>query len=94
MKEGLLTKKECKEVRCKEQKKIDYEKIYQNRFKILKKAYRRFQKNDKYEKFLEENAFWLEDYCMYMAIKDAHEGKSWSEWEELLKKREKLHLKK
>lgn len=44
--------------------------------KILKKAYRRFQKNDKYEKFLEENAFWLEDYCMYMAIKDAHEGKA------------------
>lgn len=26
VKEGLLTKKECKEVRCKEQKKIDYEK--------------------------------------------------------------------
>ena len=94
VKEGLLTKKECKEVRCKEQKKIDYEKIYQNRFKILKKAYRRFQKNDKYEKFLEENAFWLEDYCMYMAIKDAHEGKSWSEWEELLKKREKIALEK
>lgn len=94
VKEGLLTKKECKEVRCKEQKKIDYEKIYQNRFKILKKAYRRFQKNDKYEKFLEENAFWLEDYCMYMAIKDAHEGKSWSEWEELLKKREKTALEK
>lgn len=94
VKEGLLTKKECKEVRCKEQKKIDYEKIYQNRFKILKKAYRRFQKNDKYEKFLKENAFWLEDYCMYMAIKDAHEGKSWSEWEELLKKREKTALEK
>ena len=46
------------------------------------------------EKFLEENAFWLEDYCMYMAIKDAHEGKSWSEWEELLKKREKTALEK
>ena len=94
VKEGLLTKKECKEVRCKEQKKIDYEKIYQNRFKILKKAYRRFQKNDKYEKFLEENAFWLEDYCMYMAIKDAHGGKSWIEWEDLLKKREKTALEK
>lgn len=76
VKEGLLTKKECKEVRCKEQKKIDYEKIYQNRFKILKKAYRRFQKNDKYEKFLEENEFWLEDYCMYMAIKDAMREKA------------------
>ena len=31
---------------------------------------------------------------MYMAIKDAHEGKSWSEWEELLKKREKTALEK
>ena len=30
VKEGLLTKKECKEVRCKEQKKIDYEKIYED----------------------------------------------------------------
>lgn len=44
VKEGLLTKKECKEVRCKEQKKIDYEKIYQNRFKILKRHTDDFRK--------------------------------------------------
>ena len=46
IKEGLLTKKECKTYDFGEQAdSIDYEKIYNSRFKVLKKAFERFEKD-------------------------------------------------
>lgn len=93
VKERLLTKKECKDYDFGEKADcIDYEKIYHSRFRILKKAFDRFEKNDDYELFIEENAFWLDDYSLYMAIKDSKGGVSWKEWEGPLKNREKEAL--
>ena len=34
---------------------IDYEKMYFNRFKLLRKAYERFSPDKEYEKFIKEN---------------------------------------
>ena len=89
IKEGLLTKKECKaydfgdKADC-----IDYEKIYNSRFKMLKKAFARFKNDEAYDHFINENAYWLDDYSLYMAIKDSKNGISWNEWEAPLKNRE------
>lgn len=83
VKEGLLTKKECKAYDFGDQEEcIDYEKIYKSRFKALKKAFERFRENEDYEAFAEENADWLDDYSLYMAIKDRNGGVSWKEWED------------
>lgn len=80
-KEGLLTKSECKAQNFGKQKdRIDYEALYFGRFKVLRKAFQRFKKNDEYEEFLEKNEDWLTEYCLYMAIKDRQGGKSWIEW--------------
>ena len=89
IKEGLLTKKECKTYDFGEQAdSIDYEKIYNSRFKVLKKAFERFEKDEAYDNFVKENAYWLDDYSLYMAIKDSKGGISWNEWEEPLKNKE------
>lgn len=91
--EGLLTEEECEvydfgdEEEC-----INYEKIYLSRFKALRTAYGRFEKNDDYESFVNDNAFWLDDYSLYMAIKDKNGGVSWNEWAEPLKNREEKVL--
>ncbi len=45
-----------------------------------------------YQKFINENAAWLEDYSLYMAIKDSLNGISWIEWPTELKNREKAAL--
>ena len=62
---------------------MDYEKLFQTRFLVLKKAFQRskHQDTEEYKTFYEENAFWLEDYALYMAIKDVHGGKSMMTWE-------------
>ena len=94
IKEGLLTKKECKAYDFGDQADcIDYEKIYNSRFKALKKAYDCFcekggEDEEDYVKFVTDQAFWLDDYSLYMAIKDSKGGVSWSEWDAPLKNRE------
>ena len=85
--EGLLTEEECRECeRTAEGKEdtIDYEMLYQTRFLVLKKAYERsgFRDQKEYREFLDENREWLDNYCLYMAVKNHFEGKSWIEWEE------------
>ena len=76
--------------------KTDYAKIYKNRFRLLKKAYQRsgIAKEPEYQAFVKENAFWLEDYALFMALKDANKGKSYLEWEEGLRLHKKTALKK
>ena len=95
IKEGLLTKKECKACDFGDKAdEIDYEKIYRSRFKVLKKAYDRFEKNEEYNSFVNENSYWLEDYALYMAIKDRNGGVSWKEWEAPLRDRDEAALSK
>ncbi|MDD3278413.1 MAG: 4-alpha-glucanotransferase [Lachnospiraceae bacterium] len=87
--EKLLTREECEECDFGSNPGyVDYEKVYNARFKILKKAFLRFQQDEGYREFVRENFFWLEDYSLYMAIKNELDGISWSEWPEVLKKRE------
>lgn len=42
--------------------------------------------------FVTEQAFWLDDYSLYMAVKDNNGGVSWSEWDAPLKNREEAAL--
>ena len=37
--------------------------------------------------FCEKNSFWLEDYALFMALKDYFEGRPWSVWPEAFKMR-------
>ena len=93
--EGLLTAKECRAYEWGESMtQVDYETLYENRYPLLHKAFGRFQKTppQDFELFCNEQAEWLEDYALFMALKDEHDGGSWSEWEEGLRQREKASL--
>lgn len=84
-KEKLLTRKECQSYAWgQDSARVDYGVLYQNRYPLLHKAFARFQNNlpEDYEGFCAEQGEWLEDYALFMALKDAHGGVSWSEWEE------------
>ena len=85
IKKGWLTKEECDACDFgSDDGYVDYEKIYLSRFRILKIAYERSNiKEDKeFGKFKEDNAAWLGDYALYMAVKNSFHGISWIEWEE------------
>ena len=80
--EGLLTEAECSACDFGNRPdQIDYEKLGKARFKILKMAYKRFTKTAGYEKFIKKSAWWLDDYSLFMALKDKHDSSSWDTWE-------------
>ena len=86
----LLTKEECES--CDwggSESYVDYEKMYLSRFKLLRKAYERanLKNNPDYVAFLKQEEDWLLDYCLFMAIKNAQNGKCWIDWPEELKDR-------
>ncbi len=95
---GYLTREECDSYDFgTDAHDIDYEKIYLSRFKVLKQAWKRagekglFQRQD-YLDFVEKNSFWLEDYALYMAVKNAFGGVCFLEWEEDIRLRKKKAL--
>ncbi len=80
----ILTKSECdKEYFGKNPEAIDYGAIYKSRYPLLKKAYKRINlhNNSEYQLFLENNRYWLDAYSLFMAIKDANNGKPYFEWQ-------------
>ena len=75
---------------------VSYEKIYNNRFHILRIAYNRFKVAcaeskktlakglplyKQFDNFVKDNADWLEDYALFMALKSHFNNVSWGEWE-------------
>lgn len=89
--EGLLKKSDYSSLKWgSDSKKVDYETIYKNRFKVLKKALERFKQSDmtEFNLFLEKNERWISNYALFMSIKDENDGRSWLEWDEKLRRRD------
>lgn len=87
-KEKLLTRKECDSfVWGQNPNYIDYGVLYENRFPLLKIAYARFKKKvpEDFAQFCESQKEWLEDFALFMALKDANGGASWLEWKKDLR---------
>lgn len=94
--EGYLKREEYEKTdwEC-EPDKINYGALYEKRYPVLKKAAERFRADSPgdYETFCRGNARWLDDYACFMALKDAHGGAPWYNWEPPLRNREEQALK-
>lgn len=93
---GWLTAADCEA--CDfgdDMEEVDYAKIYAARFQVLKKAYENshIRGDEGFQAFEKEHAGWLEDYALYMAVKNACGGKSWLEWDEDIRMRQPGALK-
>lgn len=88
---------------------VSYEKMYNGRFAILRKAYERFKEQcvkaksvldkglpiyKKFDNFVKDNADWLKDYSMFMSLKAHFDQKSWGEWDDDIKFRRADAMKK
>jgi len=73
--EGLLKQEEADAI-CwsRDESRVDYGCLYSNRSRLLRLAYGRFVPDAQYERFIDENADWLEDYALFMSIKETFRG--------------------
>ena len=82
----LLTAKELEIAKIKG-KYIDYEYVYRTRYELLRKAFSRFDLNDKdFKSFLQKKEY--HDYALYMSIKEKRAQKPFYEWEKELASRD------
>ncbi len=94
---GWLTKEECDAADAgRDDRYVNYGALYESRRGLLKKAFERSRiwTDESYRKFCQEEEEWLEDYALFMALKDANAGKPWTVWEDALKYREESALEK
>ena len=69
--------------------RVNYEVLYQNRFDVLRLACARLTRGDKFEmRGTLWGADWLEDYALFMALKDRYGGIPWLEWPEEIRLRQ------
>ena len=85
--EGLLTREECLDADFgNDERDIDYKKIYDGRFPLLRKAYERWKEGRSPELVHELAGRKLGDetreYCFYMAVKNHFDSCSWNLWDE------------
>ncbi len=91
--DGLLMREEYAEVDFGQNPdRVDYARLYETRLPVLRRAFARFGGSAEYERFCAREAWWLDDYALFMAAKDAHGGVSWREWEPALRTRQPAAL--
>lgn len=95
-KDLLLTSDECVAYSAENDSRyVDYGRLYERRFPLLRLAYSRFSeshKGEKYSAFLTENSFWLYDYALYCAIKKHLGDIPLSMWHSDLRRRDPSSL--
>ncbi|MDO4573062.1 MAG: 4-alpha-glucanotransferase, partial [Clostridia bacterium] len=76
--------------------RVDYGRLYENRFAVLRLAYERAllrpARMEGLQAFSLANGAWLEDYALFMALKDHYAGRPWTEWPRVLRLREPAAL--
>lgn len=92
--QGLLAEEDFANLPVFDEFKVDYEPVKSLKTALLKKACENFQvkatdfQQTEFSGFCHSKAHWLDDYALFMALKDAHHDTSWHTWEAEVVKRE------
>ena len=66
--------------------RVDYGNLYKERINLVLKAAERVDlRSDDFTLFEKENSFWLDDYSLFMAVKERLEMKSLKDWDEKIR---------
>jgi len=60
---------------------VEFERVIPHKRTLLHQATAGFTPDDRYHAFVAKEGWWLEDYALFMALKQAHGGVAWTEWD-------------
>ncbi|MEW6009548.1 MAG: 4-alpha-glucanotransferase [Candidatus Omnitrophota bacterium] len=94
--EGLLTEEDTKPLPNFPKDRVDYEAAIAYKEEIFNKSYsyfkRKTDKKSQYEEFCLKNSFWLDDFALYVSLKNYYKGIAWSDWPREVRDRDKIYL--
>ena len=77
---------------------VDYGSVIEFKFEVLRGAAQVFfadadrAERADFERFCENTSSWLDDYALFMALKDQHRGAMWTSWDAPLRRRDSRAL--
>ncbi len=94
LEEGLLTEEDFANLPAFPVEKVDFDQVVPIKIGLLKKACENFRTNatpiqqKEFAGFCDSKAYWLDNYALFMALKDANDNASWHTWKPEFVKRE------
>lgn len=93
LQDGLLTQDDLSAMPDFVASKVDYGRLIPWKLELLEKAFSHFAAASKefgaeFDDFRTKNAAWLDDFSLFMSLKEAHGGGAWNGWDEALRRRE------
>ena len=87
--DGFLTDSDLSNIPSYDPHKIDYGSIINFKKDLFRTAYNNYKNNhngfeEVFKKFCGDEKQWLEDFSLFMAAKDFHDGALWTEWDKEL----------
>lgn len=88
LRDKLLAEEDLNDIPEWDPHNVDFGRVIDYKYSILQKAYENFKRTDdhivinEFMKFVEHSKDWLEDYALFMAVKDYHNGQEWLKWPE------------
>jgi 4-alpha-glucanotransferase len=97
--DGLLSQADFESMPAFDASRVDYGQLIPWKLALLQKAFSHVESASKeflaeFKQFQFENASWLDDYSLFMAIKEAHGGGPWSDWDKSLRHRKPAAIQK
>jgi 4-alpha-glucanotransferase len=82
LREGYLTEADREAMPDFPRERVDFDAVVSYKRRLFPLAYENFKKkeNEEYESFCAENAFWLEDFALFVSLKKHFQGRVWSDW--------------
>ncbi len=97
LQDGLLTPDDLSDKPDFPASRVDFGWIIPWKLDLLQKAYSRFpsasdELHKEFDRFCAGNASWLDDYALFMSIKEANGGGAWNGWEKSIRTRKKTAM--
>jgi 4-alpha-glucanotransferase len=92
-KDGLIAKTDLADLHSLPAERVDFGEVHRTRDLMLEKAFANYQRTtdtefrSAFETFAEQNASWVDDYALFRALKNSHDGAAWTNWEQSLVRR-------
>jgi 4-alpha-glucanotransferase len=79
--QGLLTNSDAQGYPGLSPDYVDYEAVTREKEKLFRLAFGRFGEPAEFTAFCEKEKYWLDNYTLFSALHDVHQGREWYSWD-------------
>lgn len=96
--QGLLTREQLNQHQVKAAAEVNYETARTHKYQLMGLAWQRFSAGhftnlkEAFARFCETEAYWLDDFTLYVVLREQYQHSSWNKWPDAYKNRDKQAL--